>query len=212
MFAASAALITLDLWKRDPKLLERRVKAGPGPEKEEAQRVIQLAASVAFAGILVLPSIDHRFAWSSVPLPIVIAGDALVAIGFVVVFRVFRENTFTAATIEVAADQIVTSTGPYAVVRHPMYTGALVMLVGTPLALGSWWGLLMFIPMTLVVVWRLLDEEKFLSKNLPGYSNYKTKRKVSPSTIRVVRTRSRSRSPPSRVPVRLRPEVALLLQ
>jgi protein-S-isoprenylcysteine O-methyltransferase Ste14 len=96
----------------------------------------------------------------------------LVTLGFLIVFLVFRENTFTAATIEVAAGQTVISTGPYAIVRHPMYSGALIMLLGTPLALGSWWGLLMLIPMASVIVWRLLDEEKFLSRNLAGYSTY----------------------------------------
>ena len=126
----------------------------------------------AFVGVIVVPAIDHRLAWSSIPLYGVIAGNVSVATGFFIVFLVFRENTFSAATIEMAADQTVIATGPYAVVRHPMYAGALIMLFGTPLALGSSWGLLMFIPMTLVIVWRLLDEEKFLSKNLAGYSNY----------------------------------------
>jgi protein-S-isoprenylcysteine O-methyltransferase Ste14 len=175
VFAASSALITAYLWKKDPKLLERRVNAGPGAEKEKSQKRIQLFASIAFIGVLILPSLDHRFSWSDVPLSLVIAGDVLTALGFLIIFIVFRENTFTAATIKVAADQKVISTGPYAIVRHPMYSGALVMLFGTPLALGSWWGLLMFIPMTFVIVWRLLDEEKFLSKNLPGYSDYKKK-------------------------------------
>jgi protein-S-isoprenylcysteine O-methyltransferase Ste14 len=103
----------------------------------------------------------------------VILGIALVALGFLIIFIVFRENTFSAATIEVAEDQKVISTGPYAIVRHPMYSAALVMLLGTPLALGSWWGLLMLVPMTLVIVWRLLDEESFLSEKLPGYSDYR---------------------------------------
>jgi protein-S-isoprenylcysteine O-methyltransferase Ste14 len=88
---------------------------------------------------------------------------------------VFKENTFTSATIETGAEQKVVSTGPYAVVRHPMYIGALIMLLGVPLALGSWWGLLTVIPMKLVIVFRLLDEEKFLTKNLSGYSEYKNK-------------------------------------
>src|SRR5438132_9169877 len=86
--------------------------------------------------------------------------------------RVFKGNWLTAATIEVSTNQKVISTGPYAIVRHPMYAGALVMLIGTPLALGSWWGLLLMIPMTLVLVLRLLDEERFLAKNLPGYAEY----------------------------------------
>src|SRR5579871_963621 len=127
VFAASSALITGYLWKRDPELLERRVHAGPGAETENRQNVIQLLASLAFIGLLILPSLDHRFAWSNVPLPGVIAGELLVALGFLIVFMVFKENTFTAGTIDVAPDQTVISTGPYAVVRHPMYAGGLVL-------------------------------------------------------------------------------------
>ncbi len=102
------------------------------------------------------------------PPYLVAAGDILVALGFLIVFFVFKKNTFTSATIEVSAEQKVISTGPYALVRHPMYIGGLVMLFGVPLALGSWWGMLMIIPMALVIVWRLLDEETFLAKNLPA--------------------------------------------
>jgi protein-S-isoprenylcysteine O-methyltransferase Ste14 len=96
-------------------------------------------------------------------------------LGFYFVFLVFKENTFASGTIEVVAEQRVISTGPYALVRHPMYIGALVMLVGVPLALSSWWGLLAIIPMTTVLIFRLLDEEKFLAKNLAGYSDYQSK-------------------------------------
>jgi len=105
-------------------------------------------------------------------LSIVITGDVLVALGFLIVFLVFKANTFTGATIAVAPGQKVVSTGPYAVVRHPMYSGALVMLLGTPLALGSWWGLLMFIPMIFIIAWRARDEERFLRKDLAGYQDY----------------------------------------
>lgn len=122
--------------------------------------------------IYVLSALDHRFEWSNIPLFIVIVGDILVALGFFFVFLVFRENTFTAATIEVAVDQEVITTGPYALVRHPMYVSALIMLFGTPLALGSWWGLLTLIPMTLLIVLRSLDEERFLFENLKGYREY----------------------------------------
>jgi protein-S-isoprenylcysteine O-methyltransferase Ste14 len=169
---ASAALITVYLWKKDPKLLERRVRAGALAEKEKSQQLIQLLAALAFIGVIALPSLDHRFAWSDVPLPVVIAGEVLVALGFLVVFVTFKANTFAAATIEIAAEQRVISAGPYAIVRHPMYSGALVMLFGTPLALGSWWGLLMLVPMTLIIAWRLLNEERFLATNLSGYPEY----------------------------------------
>src|SRR5215469_1586880 len=107
-------------------------------------------------------TICTRFSWSHVPLWIVLAGDLLVILGFYIVFRVFRVNTFTAATVEVVEQQTVISTGPYAFVRHPMYSGALIMLLGTPLALGSWWGLVPFAVMVAVIVVRLLDEEKVL--------------------------------------------------
>lgn len=172
VFAGSAALITAYLWRHDPKLLERRLTAGPGAEKEKSQNLIQSIAAIAFIGVLVIPSLDHRFSWSHVPLFIVLVGDVLLVLGFLSVFAVFRENTYAAGTIEVATDQAVISTGPYAIVRHPMYVAGLALFLGTPLALGSWWGLLMLIPLTLAIVWRLLEEEKFLSDNLPGYSEY----------------------------------------
>jgi protein-S-isoprenylcysteine O-methyltransferase Ste14 len=172
VFVGSAALITLYLWRNDPKLLARRVHGGPGAENDQRQNVIQTLASIAFLGFLIVSSLDHRFSWSAVPLPIVIGGDVLVALGFLIVFIVFRENPFSAATIDVTADQTVVATGLYAIVRHPMYAGALVMLVGMPLALGSWWGLLVIVPMMLVLAWRLLDEERFLSTQLPGYAEY----------------------------------------
>jgi protein-S-isoprenylcysteine O-methyltransferase Ste14 len=175
VFTASVLAITLYLMKKDPKLLELRVKAGPGAEKQKSQKIIQSVAQVAFIATIVVPSVDHRFAWSYVPPYMVVAGDVLVMLGLLIVYFVFKENTFSSATIEVGAGQEVISTGPYALVRHPMYIGALVMLLGVPLALGSWWGLLTIIPMTLVLVLRLLDEEKFLVKTLPGYSNYRNK-------------------------------------
>jgi protein-S-isoprenylcysteine O-methyltransferase Ste14 len=172
IFFVSSATVTFYLWKRDPELLARRVEAGPIEEKEKKQKIIQVFASIFFILILIIPSLDHRFGWSYVPVYIVIVGDILVVLGFFIVFLVFRENTFASATIEIATDQKVISTGLYNIVRHPMYSGALVMLFGTPLALGSWWGLLILIPFTLILILRLLDEEKFLSKNLSGYDEY----------------------------------------
>src|SRR5260370_13736806 len=105
------------------------------------------SASPGFIGLLVLAPLDHRFAWSHMPPYVALAGDGLVMLGWLAIFFVFKENSFTSATIEVAPDQKVISTGPYALVRHPMYAGALVMLLGIPLALGSWWALLVFAAM-----------------------------------------------------------------
>ena len=104
-----------------------------------------------------------------------LAGDVLVAIGWLAIFVVFRENSFTSATIELAPDRRVISTGPYAVVRHPMYAGALVMLLGIPIALGSWWGMLVFAAILPALIWRLFEEEKFLARNLAGYVEYQNK-------------------------------------
>jgi protein-S-isoprenylcysteine O-methyltransferase Ste14 len=178
----SSVAVTIYLWKKDPKLLERRVKAGSEAEKVKAQKIIQLFASICFISILVIPALDHRFGWSNVSLYIIIAGDVLVALGFLLVFLVFRENTFASATIEVSTDQKVITAGPYSKVRHPMYISALIMLFGTPLALGSWRRLLFLIPMTLIIALRFLDEEKFLSKNLSGYKEYcqKTRYRLIP--------------------------------
>jgi protein-S-isoprenylcysteine O-methyltransferase Ste14 len=165
--------ITLYLMKKDPSLLEKRVHAGVFAEKEKSQKIIQAIAGLAFIATIALPAFDRRFSWSAVPVYCELSGDALVLFGFLVVFLVFRVNTFASGAIEVASGQKVISTGPYAVVRHPMYAGALVMLFGVPVALGSWWGLLTLIPMTIVLIWRLVDEERFLASNLPGYSEYR---------------------------------------
>jgi protein-S-isoprenylcysteine O-methyltransferase Ste14 len=175
MFFVCATGITLDLMKNDPKLLERRMSAGVSAEKEKSQKIIQFLSTAVFIALFVLPVLDHRFGWSSVPAYVAVAGDALIALGFLVVFQVFKVNTFTSGIIEVAAEQKVISTGPYGLVRHPMYFGALILLVGIPIALGSWWGVLLVVPMTVVLVWRLLDEEIFLAKNLPGYVEYRQK-------------------------------------
>lgn len=172
VFGVSVIIITADLATRDPQLLERRVNAGPGAEKEKSQKIIQTVAQFAFLLVLVVPAIDHRLVWSMMPSYLPVIGDIFVALGLLIVFRVFKENTFTAATIDVVAGQKVISTGPYAIVRHPMYSGAIVMLLGVPVALGSWWGLLTIIPFATLVIARLLKEEKFLAQNLPGYTKY----------------------------------------
>jgi protein-S-isoprenylcysteine O-methyltransferase Ste14 len=172
VYFASSLAITLYLMKADPKLLQRRMGGGPTAEKEPAQKIIMFFASLGFIGLIVVPALDHRFAWSRAPPYIALAGDLLVALGFLAIFFVFKENTFSSATIEAAPDQTVITTGPYALVRHPMYAGALVMLLGIPMALGSWWGLLVFVAMMPALIWRLFEEEEFLARKLPGYVEY----------------------------------------
>jgi len=172
VFGLSSLAVTVYLMKYDPKLLERRMHGGRTAEKELSQKIIMSAASIGFAAILIVPALDHRWHWSAVPPYAVIAGNILIVLGWTIILFVFRENTFTSATIEVAADQRVVSTGPYAVVRHPMYSGSLLYFLGIPIALGSWWGLLVGILMMPVFVLRLFYEEKLLARNLPGYSEY----------------------------------------
>ncbi len=175
VFGASGLVIIVYLMKKDPKLLERRMSAGPTAEQRTSQKIIMPIASLGFVALFVFPAIDHRFGWSSVPPYAAIAGDVLVALGWMIIFFVFQENTFTSATIEVAADQKVIATGPYAIVRHPMYSGSLLYLLGMPIALGSWWGLFVILLMMPTGLWRLFDEEKFLNKNLAGYTEYAQK-------------------------------------
>ena len=172
IFSGASALITVDLMRRDPALLERRMRGGPTAEGRPAQKLIMLCTSVAFVALLVVPALDHRFAWSRVSFSTVLVGDVAVAAGFFFIWRVYRENPFTSATIEVARDQKVVSTGPYAIVRHPMYASASLYVVGTPLALGSWWGLVGVGLLFPFLIWRLLDEERLLARELPGYREY----------------------------------------
>jgi protein-S-isoprenylcysteine O-methyltransferase Ste14 len=175
VFAGASTVITVYLAIKDPKLLERRMRAGPFAEKEKTQKILMSFAMAGFIALIVVPPLDHRFAWSSVPTYVAVFGDVLVALGFLFVYLVLKVNTFGASTIQIAEGQTVISTGPYAFVRHPMYAGALPLLIGIPLALGSWWGLFVLFLVVPALMGRLLDEEKFLAMNLPGYVAYQSK-------------------------------------
>jgi protein-S-isoprenylcysteine O-methyltransferase Ste14 len=175
IFTGASVLTTLYLMRKDPALLERRMSGGPTAEKRPTQKFIMLCTSIGFIALLVVPAFDHRFGWSNVPLCVLLVGDLLVAVGFALIVRVYRENTFSSATIEVIEGQQIISTGPYAIVRHPMYASAFLYLIGTPLALGSYWGLLPIAAMMPFLIWRLFDEERLLAAELPGYSDYQKK-------------------------------------
>jgi protein-S-isoprenylcysteine O-methyltransferase Ste14 len=172
VFVACNLPLTIWVAINDPQLLERRMRAGPAAEKEKSQKIIVTIAFLAFAGEVLIPALDRRFGWSEVPTSVVVLGNALIAISYVGFYFVFRENTYGAATIRVEENQRVISTGPYAIVRHPMYAAALILMLGIPLALGSWWGLLALVPGVPALVWRILDEERLLKRDLPGYAEY----------------------------------------
>ena len=172
VFFGASILTTRYLIENDPALLRRRLRAGPTAEKEKAQKIVMLIASAGFIALLVVPALDHRFGWSCVPIYAIGAGEILTALAFYLIFLVYKENTFTSAIIEVGPDQKVVSTGPYTIVRHPMYVGGTLLFVGTALALGSYWGLVALLGMMPALIWRLLDEERLLKANLPGYIEY----------------------------------------
>ena len=171
-WAVSVILITLYLVKNDRELLAGRVQAGPAAETQKNQKIIQGLASLCFVAMFIVPGLDYRFAWSNVPPLVSLIADGFVALGFYIVFLTFRENSYTRATIEVSAGQKVITSGPYHFVRHPMYAGASVLLIFTPLALGSWVAEIFALLLIMVVSIRLLDEEKFLRKDLQGYTEY----------------------------------------
>jgi protein-S-isoprenylcysteine O-methyltransferase Ste14 len=175
VFGICVGAITIYLVINDRALLARRLRSGPAAEHERGQQIIQALASITFLGFFLIPGFDRRFGWSDMSIPVVVCGDAMVVLGLGLVFRTFRENSFTSAVIAVDAGQKIVMTGPYAIVRHPMYAGALVMLAGVPLALGSLWGLVAFPPMLVLIVLRLLAEERFLTANLAGYPAYRSR-------------------------------------
>lgn len=156
----------------DPATLGRRMHAGPVAEERPVQRVAVTATVVSVVALLVVSALDHRFGWSHVPLSVIVAGNVLVAAGLIVAQWVVFQNRYAAATITVEAGQSLVSTGLYGVVRHPMYLGALVMLIGTPPALDSYWGTVVLIPGLLALAMRIVDEEKMLSAELDGYREY----------------------------------------
>lgn len=156
----------------DRALLARRMNAGPKNEKETSQKIIMSLAGLCFVALIALSALDFRLQLSPVPPYVSIIADAIVALSFLAIFFVTKENSFAAANITVESGQKVIDTGPYAYVRHPMYASAFWMLLAIPLCLGGWYGVLLNIPFMPVLLWRLLDEERVLRRDLPGYTEY----------------------------------------
>jgi len=182
LFFVTTTGIGVYFLKRDPQALERRMKVGPAAEREPTQKLIITVVLAGFVLLLIIPGFDHRWHWSQVPTWLVLASNAVVVLSLIGTAVVVRQNSYAASTVTVEAGQPVISTGLYAIVRHPMYSAALVMTGFTPLALGSYWGLVMIVPIVATLAWRLLDEERFLTLNLPGYADYcrKTRYRLIP--------------------------------
>ena len=184
IFGLSFMLTLIYLYKNNLSLLQRRLNV---IEKEIEQKRTQLYINGAYLAALFISSLDHRFLWSDVPFSVVMTGDILVILGYFIIFMALRDNAFAATTIEVFPDHKVASSGIYAIIRHPMYLGSIVMLLGTPLALGSWWALLTLIPFIFFMVRRLLAEEVILSNHLSGYGEYCLNVKMSFGTVYLVK-------------------------
>jgi protein-S-isoprenylcysteine O-methyltransferase Ste14 len=160
------------LLSANPDTLQRRTRGGPTAETRTVQKVVMAGLWLSLATMVVISVLDHRFGWSSVPTAVCLVGDVLVAVGLVVVVLVVIQNSYAATTVQVEADQKLVSTGVYRLVRHPMYTGNVIMMIGIPLALGSYWGLVFVVPGLIVLAWRIHDEEQLLQKELTGYREY----------------------------------------
>ncbi len=171
----SSGAYTVYLATHDPALLKRRTEGGISHEKEFTQKVVMVLLFPTCMALVVLPPLGVRFGWSTAPWYVSILGDALVVVSFYMFYLVSKVNTYAAANVRVETGQTVISTGMYGFVRHPMYVAALFLLAGTPLALGSWWTLLLIPVCLAILVARILNEEKVLVRDLPGYSEYQKK-------------------------------------
>ena len=162
-------LVLVCLLVNDPELLERRMRT---KEKDAEQTLIVTLGSVCYVLVFLLPGLDRRFGWCHVPVVTVVVADVLVLLGYGLFMLVLRENSYASRVVEVEQGQRVVTTGPYAIVRHPMYLGILVMFLSTPVALGSWWAVIPALPLVAVLVARIRNEEQLLARELAGYQEY----------------------------------------
>jgi len=155
--------------KYEPEFLERRMRTR---EQETEQRAIIKWSVVWFLLAFILPGFDYRFGWSDVPVWVVLLADLVILLSYALILWVFRENRYASRVVEVEQTQQVIRSGPYAVVRHPMYVGVVLMYLASPVALGSWWALLPALLIIPIIVARIVNEEKVLARDLPGYTEY----------------------------------------
>jgi protein-S-isoprenylcysteine O-methyltransferase Ste14 len=157
---------------RDPALLEKRMKTR---EKEAKQKGIVALSVFIIVPLFVLPGLDWRFGWSRVPAWVIAAGTVLIVAGYALFILVMRANSFLSRVVELQEGQKVIDTGPYALVRHPMYLSTLMIYFATPLVLGSWWALIPAFAYLPLIAARVVNEEALLAKGLPGYEEYRSK-------------------------------------
>jgi protein-S-isoprenylcysteine O-methyltransferase Ste14 len=172
VFAFYTWIPSVYLVRKNPAALERRMHAGPLAETRTLQQIVSTVVFICFPAMLVVSALDHRFGWSPVPTTVTVVGDILVAVGLGVAMLVVAQNGYAAANITVESGQTLVSTGLYGLVRHPMYSGSVIMMVGVPLALDSYWGLVFVVPALVALALRIRDEEEFLQQQLSGYSDY----------------------------------------
>jgi protein-S-isoprenylcysteine O-methyltransferase Ste14 len=172
VFTVATIVPSLYLARTNPAALQRRMRGGPLAEARTVQKFIMIGNFLGLFGMIALSAYDHRVGWSAVPTAVCLIGDALVVAGLTIGMLVVVQNSSAAATVRVEAGQTLASSGLYKLVRHPMYAASVILMVGIPLALGSYWGLLFLIPGLLVLVLRILDEEKLLTQELGGYREY----------------------------------------
>jgi protein-S-isoprenylcysteine O-methyltransferase Ste14 len=173
VFMTATIVPVVYLARNNPTALQRRMNAGPRAEPRAAQKFIITGSFLVLLAAMVLSAFDHRFGWSSVPAWLSVLGDVLVAVGLGIAMLVIVQNGYAAANITVESGQALVSDGLYRYVRHPMYVGNVIMMIGMPLALGSYWGLIFVIPGCILLVLRILDEEELLTQELTGYGEYR---------------------------------------
>jgi protein-S-isoprenylcysteine O-methyltransferase Ste14 len=172
VFTAATIIPSIYLARTNPAALQRRMHGGPFAEGRAIQKVLIAFVFLDLFAMLVFSVVDYRMGWSSVPAWLCLVGDVLIVAGVGFAMLVIVQNSYAASTVRIETGQALASGGVYKFVRHPMYVGSVVMMVGIPLALGSYWGLLFVVPGVLVLMSRILDEEKMLTQELSGYREY----------------------------------------
>lgn len=172
VFMGFSSLISWYLFKNDPRLLENRMGMGPFAEPNPDQKIIQTINSVLTFGLFIVCGADFGAHGARVPATLVLLANLLILLAAWALFLVFKENSFAAGAIKIQSGQTVIATGPYSVVRHPMYSAAMLLFFATPLALASLWGLAVAALLSAGLVVRLLHEERYLRSELPGYAGY----------------------------------------